>query len=167
MTHRLILTRHAKSSYDLPGLADIDRPLNPRGQRSATLLGGWMASRGDIPDEVLCSTARRTQETWAGIAGAMAQKADVRLIPALYQAGADAMLAVLHSATYRLVMMLGHNPGIGEFAQGLCARQPLDPEFLHYPTGATLVLEFDVADWSEAQMGKGQVIDFITPRSLE
>ncbi len=167
MTHRLILTRHAKSSYDIPGLADIDRPLNPRGQRSATLLGDWMASRGDIPDEVLCSTARRTQETWAGIAATMAHKADLRLIPALYQAGPAAMLAVLQSATYRMVMLLGHNPGIGEFAQGLCAKQPLDPEFLHYPTGATLVLEFDVADWSEAQMGKGQVIDFITPRSLE
>ncbi len=167
MTHRLILTRHAKSSYDDPLLPDIDRPLNPRGQRSAALLGQWLTSRGDIPDEVLCSNATRTRETWEGLAATMKHKADLRLIPALYHAGPDAMLAVLQSAEFRLVMMLGHNPGIGAFAGLLAARPPLDPEFAHYPTGATLVMEFDIADWSEVRFGTGQVIDFITPRALE
>ena len=167
MTHRLILTRHAKSSYDDPAMADLDRPLNPRGTRSAAALGRWLTSRGDIPDEVLCSTAKRTQETWAGIAAEMAHHAELRLVPALYQAGPDAMLAVLQSASYRMVMMLGHNPGIAAFAAMLCATQPLDPEFAHYPTGATLVLEFDIPTWADAQPGSGQVIDFITPRSLE
>jgi len=167
MTHRLILTRHAKSSYDDPSWADIDRPLNARGLRSAKQLGQWLNSRGDIPDEVLCSTANRTQQTWAGIAAEMPQHAELRLIPALYQAGPEALLTVLQSATYRMVMLLAHNPGIGAFAEALCARQPLDPEFTHYPTGATLVLEFDIASWADAQVGTGQVIDFITPRSLE
>ena len=52
-TLRLILTRHAKSSWDDPTLADHDRPLNARGIRAAGLIGGWLASRGDVPGEVL------------------------------------------------------------------------------------------------------------------
>lgn len=168
MTHRLILTRHTKSSYDDPLLPDIERPLNPRGIKSAAKLGVWLTSRGDLPDEILCSPARRTQDTWAGIAAHMPdQHADLRVIPALYQASAEAMLAVLQTATFRLVMMLGHNPDIASFAHQLCARPPIDPGFAHYPTGATLVLEFDIATWAEARFGVGQVIDFITPRDLE
>ncbi len=167
MTHRLILTRHAKSSYDDPSLADTDRPLNARGERSARLLGAWLTSRGDVPDEVLCSPAVRTVKTWEGMVETMPNKADLRLVPALYHAGPDAMLSVLQTATFRLVMMLGHNPGIGTFASMLAASPPLDAGFAHYPTGATLVLEFDIADWSEARFGTGQVMDFIAPRDLE
>ena len=61
---RLILTRHAKSDWDDPLLADHDRPLNARGRRSARLLGDWLASRGYEPEEVLCSTAARCRQTW-------------------------------------------------------------------------------------------------------
>ena len=168
MTHRLILMRHTKSSYDDPLVKDIDRPLNARGVTAAAKLGVWLTSRGDTPDEVLCSPAARTQETWSGVAAKLpGQQADLRLMPALYLATPEAMLAVLHSATFRLVMMLGHNPGIGTFANQLSAKPPLDPGFAHFPTGATLVLEFDIADWSDARFGLGQVIDFITPRDLE
>lgn len=168
MTHRLILTRHTKSSYDDPLVKDMDRPLNARGITSAAKLGVWLTSRGDLPDEVLCSPATRTRDTWTGIAAHMpGQHADLRLMPALYLATPDAMLATLHTASFRLVMMLGHNPGIGTFANQLCAKPPLDSGFAHYPTGATLVLEFDIPDWSEARFGMGQVIDFITPKDLE
>ena len=46
MMKRLILTRHAKSSWDDPTMADHDRPLNARGRGAAADLGGWLASRG-------------------------------------------------------------------------------------------------------------------------
>ena len=58
---RLILTRHAKSSWDDPLTPDHDRPLNDRGKAAAADLGQWLASRGYIPDEVLCSDALRTR----------------------------------------------------------------------------------------------------------
>ena len=62
---RLILTRHAKSAWDDPRLEDFDRPLNRRGLRAALELGEWLHSRGYEPDQVLCSSAQRTRETWA------------------------------------------------------------------------------------------------------
>ena len=46
---RLILTRHAKSSWDDPLTPDHDRPLNDRGKAAAADLGQWFASRDYIP----------------------------------------------------------------------------------------------------------------------
>ena len=40
----------------------------------------------------------------------------LELKPALYHAGPDVMLAVLRHARADTVMMIGHNPGIAEFA---------------------------------------------------
>ena len=159
---RLILTRHAKSAWDDPTLDDHDRPLNDRGRRSARALGDWMASRGYEPEEVLCSTAARTQETWAVIAGAPLEvRPLIRMESALYHAGADRMLAVLRTATQPTVMMLGHNPGISEFAAMLPARPPMDPDFRRYPTAATLVIDFQIDDWRQVQPGQGSVMDFV------
>jgi phosphohistidine phosphatase len=166
MTCRLILTRHAKSAWDDPLLADQDRPLNARGHAAAKGLGGWLVSRGYLPEEVLCSPALRTRETWEGIAPAMPAPPVPVLKPTLYQAGPDVMLAVLRHAVQPVVMMLGHNPGIAEFAHRLVARAPLNPEFMRYPTGATLVVDFDVAAWSQIALGTGLAIDFVVPEEL-
>jgi phosphohistidine phosphatase len=166
MTLRLILTRHAKSSWDDPTMPDRDRPLNARGRGAAADLGAWLASRGYVPDEVLCSDAVRTRETWEGIAPALPGAPAVTLKPTLYHAGPDVMLAVLRHAKGRTVMMLGHNPGIAELAARLVARPPQHEGFAHYPTGATLVASFEAEDWADIGFGQGAVRDFIVPREI-
>ena len=166
MTTRLILTRHAKSAWDDPTMADHDRPLNERGRAAAADLGGWLASRGYQPDMVLCSDALRTRETWAGVAPALQQAPDLVLKPSLYHAGPDVMLAVLRHARGDTVMMIGHNPGIAEFAGRILARAPVSPEMLRYPTGATLVASFEIDDWAQVDWGLGAQRDFIVPREL-
>lgn len=163
---RLILTRHAKSSWDDPGMADHDRPLNDRGKAAAADLGIWLASRGYVPDEVLCSDALRTRKTWSGIAPALPGTPVLELKPALYHAGPDVMLAVLRHAKGDTVMMIGHNPGIAEFAQRLVARAPSSGDFSRYPTGATLVCDFAVEAWADLGWGMGVVDDFIVPREI-
>lgn len=159
---RLILTRHAKSSWDDPSQADQDRPLNDRGRRSARALGDWLASRGHEPEEVLCSPAQRTRETWEGITLAPLEvRPPVRYEAKLYQASPETMLAILRTATAPTVMMLGHNPGIAEFAAMLPARAPIDPEFRRYPTAATLVVDFQADSWADIKPGEGSVLDFV------
>lgn len=158
---RLILTRHAKSAWDDPAIADKDRPLNDRGRRAALALGDWLASRGHEPEEVLCSSARRTRETWENAALATLEvRPIVRFEPGLYQAGPERMLAILKTATHPTVMMLGHNPGIAEFARQLPARPPFDPDFQRFPTASTLVVDFQIDDWSQLVPGQGSVMDF-------
>ncbi|WP_149140245.1 SixA phosphatase family protein [Gemmobacter caeruleus] len=166
MTLRLILTRHAKSSWDDPLMSDHDRPLNERGKAAAADLGEWLASRGYVPEQVLCSDALRTRKTWSGIAPALPGTPIVDLKPTLYHAGPDVMLAVLRHATAPTVMIIGHNPGIAEFASRIVARAPANADFHRYPTGATLVCDFAVESWAEVGWGTGSVDDFIVPREL-
>ena len=163
---RLILTRHAKSSWDDPLTPDHDRPLNERGKAAAADLGVWLASRGYVPDEVLCSDALRTRKTWSGIAPALPGTPVLELKPALSHAGPDVMLAVLRHAKADTVMMIGHNPGISEFARKLVAREPNNPEFHRYPTGATLVCDFSIDIWDDAAFGQATTVDFIIPSEI-
>ncbi len=167
MTKRLILTRHAKSSWDNANLADRDRPLNARGRAAAVDLGLWLASRGYVPDEVICSDATRTRETWEAIAPSLPGAPAARLTEKLYQAGPDVMLAMLRHASGDTVLMLGHNPGIAEFAQRLVLRAPLNGEFQRYPTAATLVVEFPIDNWADLAPGTGATDDFIVPKEIE
>lgn len=166
MTRRLILTRHAKSSWDDPLMSDHDRPLNARGRGAAAELGGWLTSRGYLPEEVLCSDAVRTRETWEGIAPAFPAPPQPLLKPTLYHAGPDVMLAVLRHAKAETVMMIGHNPGIAEFAARIVAAAPQHPGFARYPTGATLVVSFEIGAWADIGFGSGAVRDFIVPREI-
>ncbi|WP_103334377.1 SixA phosphatase family protein [Pseudotabrizicola formosa] len=163
---RLILTRHAKSSWDDPLTPDHDRPLNERGRGAAADLGQWLASRGYVPGQVLCSDAARTRKTWEGIAPALPATPVLELKPSLYHAGPDVMLAVLRHASADTVMMIGHNPGIAEFAARLVAHAPVNPEFARYPTGATLVVDFVADSWEDVGLGQGVVDDFIVPREI-
>lgn len=163
---RLILTRHAKSAWDDPLTPDHDRPLNERGKAAAADLGQWLASRGYVPEKVLCSDAVRTRQTWSGIAPALPATPLMELKPALYHAGVDVMLAVLKNAKADVVMMIGHNPGIAEFATKLVAKAPLNTEFERYPTGATLVVDFVADSWDQIEFGSGIVDDFVIPKEL-
>lgn len=161
---RLILTRHAKSSWDDPAIGDHERPLNRRGAAAALELGEWLASRGYEPDEVLCSDARRTRETWARAAAAPLEVTPrIAFVRALYQAPAEVMLDTLRRATGDCVMMLGHNPGLADLAAMLPARTPNHPDARPFPTGATLVVDFDAAGWQDITPGTGSALDFFVP----
>ena len=159
---RLILTRHAKSAWDDPSLEDFDRPLNDRGRRSARLLGDFMASRGYEPEEVICSPSKRTRETWEQVAAAgLEVRPELRLDDRLFHATPATLLEVLRGATESTVMIIGHNPGIAEFAASLPARPPMDPEFRSYATAATLVVDFQIDNWADLRPGEGSVLDFV------
>ena len=67
MKRRLIVMRHAKSSWKDPGQTDHERPLNGRGRRSAPLVAARLAELGWAPTRVHSSDAARTVETWRGM----------------------------------------------------------------------------------------------------
>lgn len=162
MIKTLILMRHAKSSWSTPGLDDHDRPLNSRGHRSALALGDWLRAEKHLPDSVICSSALRTRQTLEGLA----ISATTLVTDRLYHASAEQMFNALIEAETDCVLMLGHNPGIADFAQRLVAAPPDHPRFDDYPTGATLVAEFRVPLWSDIQWKQARTTAFITPREL-
>lgn len=162
MTRTLILMRHAKSSWDHPTLSDRDRPLNKRGRGAALALGDWLRDAGWRPDQALVSDAVRTRETFAGLNLPL----QAEFTGALYHANPTDMQLVLEMATGDTVLMIGHNPGISEFAEVLARTPPDHRKFHDFPTGATIVLRFDIDTWDAVDKGQGEVLDFITPRDL-
>lgn len=162
MTYTLILTRHAKSAWDGSAPSDHARPLNKRGRRSATALGYCLRERNLLPDQVISSPAQRTRETLDRMELGVPALFNERL----YLATSKIMFKVLTEAEHPRTMLLGHNPGIAAFAHSMASRPPLHPRFDDFPTGATLVLEFDISSWSELNWGSGKVVDFIVPREL-
>jgi len=163
----LILIRHAKSSWSSGASDDKNRPLNARGVLAAAKIGTWLGGKGYLPDEVISSSATRCAETWENINRALNASPALRFENALYHASPEVMLTTLQSATGSTVMMLGHMPGIGEFARDLRRDPPpMHASFSKYPTAATTVLTFKIENWADLQMGTGKTIDYVEPKSL-
>ena len=168
--HRLILLRHAKSSWDDVSLPDEERPLAPRGQRAVELLRAHLHAQDVVVDVVLCSPARRTRETWAGIRAGLHSEPEVRFVPDVYEATADDLLRVLRTvgADPAAVLLIGHNPGRAELAGRLVdggeasALTRLEQGF---PTGGLATLSFAGA-WAELGWGRARLEDFVRPRDL-
>lgn len=162
MTHTLILMRHAKSAWDDLSLADHDRPLNKRGQASAVVMGDWLRAKGYLPDAVVTSSSARTGQTFA----ALGFDVPVSYTRTLYHAGPEVMMDVLKAQTEQSVLMLGHNPGIADFAHRLVTHPVRHPRFADFPTAAVAVISFDTKGWNDIGWRSGQPIDFAIPREL-
>lgn len=167
---RLLLARHAKSSWDDASLRDHDRPLNDRGAGDAPRVGAALRDEDLIPDLVYSSTSVRTRETLAGLSEGLEASPDIEFLPELYLASARDMLAAVQSAPPEIetLMLLAHNPGTHALAVSL-ARSG-DPRALadmraKFPTGAVAVLDFPGPGW-RAVDGGGTLMWFLKPRAL-
>ncbi len=163
----LIIVRHAKSSWNNAALSDFNRPLAPRGERSTHLVGQWLAERSYPPKQVICSSALRTRQTWNGLQAHLPSPETISTTRLLYHADLTQIIGLMKKATDSPLLMIGHNPGIGQFAAEMLDRAPNQSEFWRYPTCAATICRFAASSWSEVQCGTGHFIDFIFPRDLE
>jgi phosphohistidine phosphatase len=172
----LLLLRHAKSSRDDPSIADMERPLNNRGEKAAARMGEYIAREKLVPDQVLCSPALRTRETWRLAAAEMPSPPSAAICPELYDFGdGKPLLACLRSkgGKSKRVMLVAHNPSTHNLALRLAGSGvgsgPADLRQLlaeKYPTGALAVLTFDANEWPAIAEGTGKLERFIRPRDL-
>jgi phosphohistidine phosphatase len=170
-SRHLVLLRHAKSSWENAALADHDRPLARRGRRAAELLREHLRKQRDLPVLVLCSSARRAQETFEGIAPALGDGAEVLVEPGLYGASAGELLERIHALpdAVESAMVVGHNPGMEDLATLLAGRGvdgALDRMAMRFPTGAMAHLRLSVS-WHELAAGDATLVSYVVPRELE
>lgn len=160
MPKRLILLRHAKSSWDDPGLADHDRPLAPRGRKAAALMASYLSEERIRPELVLCSTAVRARETLEGVG----LPDDVLFERDLYGASADVLLARLQRLPdpVESAMLVGHNPGMHELALMLGGTGDVERKF---PAGALATFEIG-GGWGDLGPGRAELVDFVRPKQL-
>jgi len=166
----LLLLRHAKSSRDDPRIADFDRPLAKRGREAAPEVGSFLHQAKLIPDLILCSTARRTQETAELALAKLGRHTTLRLVDSLYLAPSEQILKAIHGvdAKVNTLLVIGHNPGLAQLASHLAASG--DKAAIHrlrdkYPTSGLAVLEAGIGAWSK--LDRAKLIQFVTPADLD
>ena len=159
---RVWLLRHAKSSWDDPGLDDHDRPLAPRGVRASERIARWASDNDLRPDLVLCSTAVRARATLDLTIAALGDP-EIEFDDGLYHAWATDLLQRLTTLRPGVasVLLIGHNPGLHELA---CLLAPPGPEA--FPTGALAELRLATDTWNEARAGCARLEGLVVPRSL-
>ncbi|WP_376092646.1 histidine phosphatase family protein [Roseomonas sp. CCTCC AB2023176] len=168
--HRLLLLRHAKSSWDDPALSDHARPLNAKGRRAAGAMAVAMGGLGLLrPDLVLVSSSRRTLQTLEALGPLDGARVDVT--DDLYLAPWTRLLDALRDVQEetRSVLLLAHNPGLHELALELAgdAASARDLDVLReaYPTCG--LAEFEVPGrWGGLARGEGRLLRFLAPRDL-
>ena len=123
MTLTLLLIRHATARPALAGRPTRTARSPPRGGEEAGADGAWVAARRLMPEEALCSYARRTRETLELMARTGHRPLASSTRPVLYAARPEAALALLAGSEAATVALVGHNPTMGLLAERL-AREP-------------------------------------------
>ncbi len=170
---RLILMRHAKSSWNDPALPDHDRPLNARGRHAAQQMAEALITRRYLPDAIICSTALRTRKTLAPLLLLLNGSVHLTLTRALYDAQAVQYPDIIRSAAQaagapETMLLIGHNFAIQDAALNLSVTD--DSTRFHdlktkFPAGAAAVLEFDTS-LAEISADSAKLIDYLRPRDL-
>jgi phosphohistidine phosphatase len=177
---KLVLLRHAKSAW--PDVPDHERPLARRGQRDAPVMGRWLHAAGHVPDQVLCSTARRARETWQLAQAGLGAAPPVSFDDAVYQGSAGQLLDVIRRVptAARTLLIVGHDPALPELALTLAAATPpadlsavsaaappamFDRMRAKFPTAAIAVFVV-TGNWDQLGPGTARLSRFVTPRDL-
>ncbi|HKJ83146.1 MAG TPA: histidine phosphatase family protein [Mariprofundaceae bacterium] len=148
---RLLLVRHAKSSWKDAGLDDFDRPLNKRGVHDAPMMGSRLAKRHIHPDMIVSSPAKRAVQTAEALAASLKVPAP-RLIcdRSVYEASTATLLKVIEGFDDEksCVMLVGHNPAMTLLANAL-AGHVID----NLPTCGIVDLSIDIERWRDVAGG--------------
>lgn len=146
---RLLILRHAKSSWADSSQDDWHRPLNERGREDAPRVGEWLRDRSVVPDVIITSDAVRARATAQAVAKAAGFAHELVLEPVLYLAKPDEVIGVLNTVqdAARIVMIVGHNPGLEELVRQLTG------DDVGLVTAAIVDLKVPIDRWSELDGG--------------
>ncbi len=159
----LILVRHAKSSWDAPGMTDLERPLNERGKKDAPEMAVRLKEKGIRLDQVVSSPAKRAKKTARYFAEEFnLEKNMILLSDQLYDALPDAFSKTVEGLQdpYHTVALFSHNPGITEYVAGLTNVRVDD-----MPTCAMFGVQADVENWSEFGKAEKKFLFFDYPKN--
>jgi phosphohistidine phosphatase len=159
----LVIVRHAKSSWDQPGLSDFDRPLNERGKKDAPVMASRLKEKGIELDYLVSSPAKRAKKTAKYFAEEFRlKKEDIKLVEALYGATQSEFLQAVKEIEdkYDNVALFSHNPGVTDFASSLTNVHVDD-----MPTCAMFAVQANTDSWIDFMEVEKSFLFFDYPRN--
>jgi phosphohistidine phosphatase len=159
----IMIMRHAKSSWEDPGLHDHDRPLNKRGKLNAPRMGRLLRELDLVPDLIITSSARRARDTAEAVADQSGCEGEIRVEEILYAAPPEEYLEVLAAADDRFerILVIGHNPGLEELLEIIAG------EHESLPTAAIARVDIPIPAWQALTLETpGELVGLWRPRDL-
>ena len=148
---KLILLRHAKSSWDL-NVSDKDRPLTEKGINRIKMISTHCSNILSSADLIFTSPANRATHTSCIMISSLGLGFDkIVLKKELYTFELSKLLDFIFniSDNYNSVVCVGHNPAFTEAISYLSKT-----DFLHLPTSAWAQLTFSQTKWKNISNGK-------------
>jgi phosphohistidine phosphatase len=160
----LFLVRHAKSSWDNPGLRDFDRPLNERGLQDAPRMAQLLAKEGVVPDLLVSSPAKRALTTALFFAKSF-DIPDEKVLrePDIYEAFPQEILRLVSALpeAARTVLFFGHNPTFTEVANRFTE------DFIdNVPTCGVVKIVSSAENWASMYEGNSKVTACFFPKEV-
>ncbi len=157
---RVLLMRHAKSSWDNHLQTDHERPLNERGKLDAHNMAKYIIEKGFLPELMLVSDSVRTRETRELIMPFL-PAISTQFSALLYMASAQTIVDHIKNTDNLLdtVLVLAHNPGITEAFYEL-AHVRID----NVPTAGVGCITFDVDSFKNIAPHNASLEYFIYPK---
>ena len=158
----LFLTRHAKSSWNNSGLADIDRPLNERGKKAAPFMGKLIVDKGEKPELLISSPANRALSTARAFGEVMGLvENDIIVNRAIYGAGAQQLLELVQNQDdlHKSIMLFGHNPTFTSFVNMLTGSN-----IMNVVTCGVVRIDFEYSSWTDIDFGSGRLVYYEYPK---
>jgi len=160
----IFLIRHAKSSWDNPGLRDFNRPLNERGLHDAPKMAKILVKQGVKPDLLVSSPAKRALTTALFFAEAfgLADEAVMREQD-IYEAGPTDIFQIINRLpdSAQTVLLFGHNPTLTEVANRF------SEDFIdNVPTCGIVQIESVADSWRAFYEGNANVKAYFFPKEV-
>lgn len=143
----LHIVRHAKSSWDYEGTADIDRTLKAKGIRTAYEVSRKMKLTNMVPEKIFSSPADRALHTAVIFARIFEfPLAGIEITNVLYESSPDKIMDLIREIddSVKSVMIFGHNPDFTDMVNRLI-KSPVD----NIPTGGAVTLKFSATSWGD------------------
>lgn len=161
---KLILIRHAKSSWQSNASSDFDRPLNDRGKADAPRMGEYLSALEFRPDQFYTSSAVRAEATAKLIAKEIGYDPELLIADRrLYLADVPHLQSIMRefSDDWECVFLIGHNPTITD-----CANALANDELENMPTCGVYGIELNIDSWRKLRNGAGSKLFFQAPKLL-
>lgn len=156
----LLVVRHAKSSWEMEGVSDIDRPLKHRGIRAAYEMSRRLKIECLVPEKLIASPANRALHT-AVIFNRVFEHRNAKLFidERLYATGVSTIMRLIseQDEACKRLMIFGHNPDFSELSSRLTGSS-----YIELPTCGVCCIHFESASWGS--ISAANMIDYYTDK---